>query len=187
MPARGRARVLTTREFESVVAAAAAGSHARRNELLLRLAFGLGLVVRELVRLDVGDVSQASGRLRPALSLSGGGRVLPLKQPDLRRALRGYVNERCQGGKAPVKSPLFVSQRGQRFSANSLQQVFARLFIAADIEGASSYSGRQTFAERLVEQQVPPQVLAKLLGISVAAASYYYPAVDPDLDVGDLL
>ena len=184
MPARGRARVLSAREFDSVVAAAA-GSHALRNQVLLYLAFDLGLVVRELTGLEVGQVAQASGRLRREVSLPG--RALPLKSPALRRALRGYLSERSEGGKAPVKSPLFVSQRGLRFSANSLQQVFARLFIAAGIEGASSYSGRQTFAERLVSQEVSPGVLAKLLGISVVAASYYYPDVDPDLDVGALL
>lgn len=41
--------------------------------------------------------------------------------------------------------PLFKSKQGGLFSPNSLQFIIYNLYLAAEIEGASSHNGRRTF------------------------------------------
>ena len=180
MPRRGQARVLTAAEFQSVLTVASTGLHPERNVALLHMAFGLGLIPRELAVLTCGQVAQGARRLLPALVWSDDPerQELPLRDADLRAALRAHLLARHRG-RWSNSAALFVSQRGA-FSANSLQQVFARLFEIAGIEGASAYSGRRTFAARLIAKGLPPPALAAALGISVAGAASYYPerAVD---------
>ena len=182
MPRRGQARVLTAVEFQSVLAVASTGLHPERNVALLHLAFGLGLIPRELAVLACGQVAHGVRRLLSALVWPDDPerQELPLRDAGLRAALRAHLSARhC--GRWSSSAALFVSQRGA-FSANSLQQVFARLFEIAGIEGASAYSGRRTFAARLLAKGMPPPTLAALLGISVAGVASYYPERPVDLD-----
>lgn len=183
MPPRGQARILTAEELSSVIAIAEAGFHPERNAALLHMAFGLGLVAKDLAKMTCGQVARGAGRLRPALvwpDPDSGRAALPIQSTALRSSLRAHLQISHSGAWSGSR-PLFVSQRGRAFSANSLQQVFARLFDTAGIEGASAWSGRYTFAAKLVAAGVSPGALATALGISVVAAARYYP-VAPTTD-----
>jgi integrase/recombinase XerD len=78
-------------------------------------------------------------------------------------ALPAYLDFRRQDRRcvvAPV-SPLFLSNKGNRFTPNSLQQMFKRLYIRAGLEGASSYSERRTFATRLSGKGIDIQAVSR--------------------------
>jgi integrase/recombinase XerD len=74
--------------------------------------------------------------------------------------------------------PFFASQKSVKsgFSANSLAQTFALLYEGADIEGASSHSGRRTFLTNLANKGTAIHILKTLAGhrsISTTAAYLY--------------
>lgn len=75
--------------------------------------------------------------------------------------------------------PLIRSQKGKAFSANSLCQLFLRIYADADIEGASSHSGRRTFITNLAHKGVSAKVLMTLAGHSDLSTTQRY------IDVND--
>jgi len=74
--------------------------------------------------------------------------------------------------------PFFASQKSIKlgFSANSLAQTFALLYEGAELEGASSHSGRRTFLTNLANKGTAIHILKTLAGhrsISTTAAYLY--------------
>lgn len=69
-----------------------------------------------------------------------GGRVVPL-HPKLMAALRAF-HEVCG---CPSRGPLFVSERGKKFTAHVVVQRFAYWYGQLGLKGCSSHSGRRTF------------------------------------------
>jgi integrase/recombinase XerD len=59
---------------------------------------------------------------------------------------------------------LFRSQKGGQFSPNTLQQLFHRMYAKARLQGASSHSGRRTFATTLIEKGVDIKAVSTLMG-----------------------
>jgi integrase/recombinase XerD len=62
------------------------------------------------------------------------------------------------------------------FNANSLAQTFALIYEAADLEGASSHSGRKTFLTNMANKGTAIHILKTLAGhrsISTAAGYLY--------------
>lgn len=68
--------------------------------------------------------------------------------------------------------------------------MFKRLYLAAGIEGASSHSGRRTFATRLIEKGVDIKAVSVLMGHSSVAMTARYVEDNPErlrMIVGDVL
>lgn len=188
MPREGKARVLNEADLRRLLKVARAERHGLRNVALLLMSFGLGLRVMEIAALSVGDVLDGQGQLCEVINLQrcmtkgGKQRHVYLSNPRLRQALGDYLAERradttqvCLLG-----SPLFVSQWGLRFSPNSLQQVFKRLYLAAGLAGASSHSGRRTFATRLIEKGIDIKAVSVLMGHSSVAMTAQYVEDNPE-------
>jgi len=81
----------------------------------------------------------------------------------LRKELQTYVNS------IPARAPeaaFFYTQKHPRrgFTPNTLTQLFFNLYRGAGIEGASSHSGRRTFATSLSSKGASIRVLMKLMG-----------------------
>jgi integrase/recombinase XerD len=77
-------------------------------------------------------------------------------------------------------APLFRSQKGGHFSANTMCQLFLNIFHACGLQGASSHSGRRTFITRLANKGIGVRVLAALAGHSSIAVTQRYIDVNDD-------
>ena len=94
----------------------------------------------------------------------------------LRRQLEHYYKHIRY--KAP-HLPLFQSQKGGAFSANTMAQLFLNIYRAAGFEGASSHSGRRTFITELASKGVSVRVLAELAGHNQLQTTQRYIDVNP--------
>ncbi|MDH5548080.1 MAG: site-specific integrase [Gammaproteobacteria bacterium] len=187
MPREGKAKVLTEEELKRLLKLVSTDRHASRNTALLYISFGLGLRVKEIAALSIRDVFTEAGELREELNLirrmtkGAKQRHVYLTNPRVRSALTAYLTERRQldGATFHPDAPLFRSQKGLRFSPNSLQQVFQRMFKSAGIEGASSHSGRRSFATTLIEKGVDIKAVSNLMGHSSIAMTAQYVEDNP--------
>jgi integrase/recombinase XerD len=168
----GQAKVLTESEFRRVVNAMKKEAHAKRNVALLYCSFGLGLRAKEMASLRIRHVLGADGELVDEINLDGSmtkgnkQRHAYLTNPKVVDAIREYLNERRKGEGILFNfdSPLFRSQKGGQFSPNTLQQLFRRMYGKARLQGASSHSGRRTFATTLIEKGVDIKAVSTLMG-----------------------
>lgn len=119
-----------------------------RDKLMLLLTFRAGLRSQEVALLDWEDVTDADRRLTHTLHVTshaakyGRERYIPIRE-DLLVALRLWNAEsaRCSG-------PMFLDRWKKRITPNAVQQKLARIYERAGLHGASSHSGRRTFATR---------------------------------------
>lgn len=108
---------------------------------------------------------------------SGESRDLPMADESLREALIAYLEVRLkQDPYAKPSDPLFLSQKGVAYSPNTLQKHMRYMLTEwAGVEGASSHSGRRTFATDIIHGQGKPVKVAQLLmGHKSAATTIIY-------------
>ena len=147
----GKAKALTPTEEIAVYAVAKDGRHGKRDVCMLGFSLKAGLRAKEIAALMVEDVIDAKGNVVKSFHLSTAqakgntGGTIYLNE-KLRASIKAYLEERA----GDHNRHLFKSQGGG-FTPNTIQQRFATLYKLADITGASSHSGRRTFATRLCE------------------------------------
>lgn len=160
-----QAQVLSERDVKTVLAAISRSSYSSRNRCMFLLALYSGMRVGELAALNVGDVVDSKGTVRDQIMLKPHqtkGRhartvlLNTLAQAEIERYKRGWDVE--------AHEPLFVSKVGNRFSANSLVQVFGRLFDACGLDAASSHSMRRSYCTRLADRGTAIHIIAALAG-----------------------
>lgn len=150
--------------------------HPTRDETIILFSFYAGLRAKELAALTRGDVFDEDGNVREQFILcakqSKGGktRTVYINQ-RLRRALADY------GAKLYLQDPnrpLFESQKGGHFSANTMCQLFLDIYKAVGLKDASSHSGRRTYITRLANKGVGVRLLAELAGHSHISTTQRY-------------
>ena len=78
-----------------------------------------------------------------------------------------------------AKQALFNTQRFAAFTANSLTQVVNGIYRNAGFDGASSHSGRRSFATNLANQGTGIRVLMRLMGHrNISSTAVYIDAND---------
>ncbi len=176
----GKAKVLSESEIHRVERTLIKTQHAKRNAALLWCSFGLGLRAKELASLKVHHVLGSDGVLLEEVNLSAAmtkgakQRTVYLTNPKLVQKIQEYITYRQSQEDILFnhEAPLFKSQKGGTFTPNTLQQLFHRLYTAARIHGASSHSGRRTFATTLIEKGADIKAVSRLMGhasISITA------------------
>jgi integrase/recombinase XerD len=178
----GQAKVLSDQEIKRVLNSLRKGNHSKRNVALFYFSLRLGLRAKEMALLRVNDVLAPDGEIIEEVSLhssitkGGKQRYIFLTNEKVRNALREYLKDRQeqQGILFRRTAPLFQSQRGNKFSPNTLQQLFHRIYKHVGIHGASSHSGRRTFATNLIEKGTDIKAVSTLMGhASVAMTARY--------------
>lgn len=183
----GKARVLEEKEFGRAINTARKYAHAKRNVALLYISHGLGLRAKEMASLKVRHVLDTENQIVDEINLVGvmtkGGkqRHIYLTNSKVIAAIRDYLDERseAEGILFNLDAPLFKSQKGSSFSPNTLQQLFHRLYDLARLPGASSHSGRRTFATNLIEKGIDIKAVATLMGHSSIAMTAQYVEDNP--------
>ena len=158
-----QAKVLTDSELRVVYSIAKTNRHSLRNVCLLDFSFLCGLRAQELVDLRLCDVLDSQDRIKQEMEITGKGdfcRTVYLSNRKLRRNLAEYLATR-EGEDG--KRPLFLSQK-DKFCSSSLQRVFKNLYHEAKIDGASSHSGRRSFATKLIENGFDIKSVSILMG-----------------------
>ncbi len=183
MPREGKAKVLDQAELKRTIALQRLSRHGLRNTALLYCSFGLGLRAKELASLSIGDILNSDGSLKEEIVLTskhtknGKQRHIYLSNSKVINALRDYLDQRKD--LAP-NQPLFLSQKDGRFSPNTIQMLLKRMYVEAGIEGASSHSGRRTFATRLIENGADIKAVSKLMGHSTISMTAKYIEDNPE-------
>jgi integrase/recombinase XerD len=139
--------------------------------------------VGEVAALTYAHVLNADGSVRDQIPLSANetkGRHprAVFLSPRLRKEIAAYV------AAVPMGNPgaaLFYTQKcpERGFTANTLTQFFLTLYARAGIEGASSHSGRRSFATALAAKGTGIRVLMRLMGHrNIAVTATYIDAND---------
>ncbi len=170
-----QAQVLSERDVKTVLTAISRSAYPARNRCMFLLALHSGMRVGELAALNVSDVMDAKGNTREQI-------VLKPHQTKGRHARTVLLNSQAQAELARYlrvmpadgSQALFVSKAGKRFSANSLVQVFGRLYNGCGLEAASSHSMRRTFCTRLAERGTAIHIIAALAGHRNVATTMVY-------------
>ena len=145
------------------------------------MSYYAGLRAKEIAALTVGNVYDEQGAVREqfvldAAQTKGAKTRTVWINAKLRRQLELY--HPCIRYLS-AHQPLFVSQKGGAFSANTMTQLFLNIYRAAGFENASSHSGRRTFITELASKGVSVRVLAELAGHSSIQTTQRYIDVNP--------
>jgi integrase/recombinase XerC len=147
-----------------------------RDRAILELFYSSGLRLAELVGLDVGDVDLADRMVR----VTGKGskaRIVPVGKQAL-AALRDWLAVRLEVAAADEPA-MFVSQRGSRLSARSVQ---LRLHHWARRQGAPTgvhpHMLRHSFATHLLESSGDLRAVQELLGHASLSTTQIYTHLD---------
>lgn len=177
-----QAKVLSDQEVKRVLAVIAQDRHADRNRMAFMFSMLAGLRACEIASLTFGAVVDGQGKPKSEIYLAH-------TMTKGRKGRTVMVSERLQkevarfiattGTVDPAK-PLIASQKSNKpFSANTLVQLFCRIYAEAGVEGASSHSGRRSFITTLASKGVGARVLQHLAGHSSLATTQRY------IDVND--
>ncbi|MDA9823242.1 site-specific integrase [Paracoccaceae bacterium] len=139
-----------------------------RNHTVMALSFYAGLRACEIAALRIGDVFDEAGGVKDTIYLNsdqtkGSDSATVLINTKLRRQLLKFAKQ------YPVhtnnrSAPLLFNAKGGGFTAQTIVNLFKRLYKMAGIDGASSHSGRRQFVTQLADRGINArlvQVLAR--------------------------
>ncbi len=178
-----QAKTLTHTELRRVLDYTATRKHSIRNRALLMTTFLSGMRAKEVASLRYKDVVDDFQVIRNEIRLTAEqtkgseGRTVFVSD-RLRKELESYIVSY-----KPINTnrKFFYSQKSTSdgFTANTLTQFFHYLYKRAGIDGASSHSGRRSFATNIASKGVGIRVLQKLLGHkNIQTTSVYIYASD---------
>jgi integrase/recombinase XerD len=171
-----QAQTLNEAQLRRVIQYCRSRRHPVRDETIIIVSFYEGLRAKEIAALTVDNVFDGAGAVRTQFILSaaqskgGKTRTVYLSQ-RLRRSLGEYGNTIRLND--PTR-PLFESQKGGHFLANTMCQLFLEIYKACEFKDASSHSGRRTYITRLANKGVGVRFLTELAGHSHISTTQRY-------------
>jgi integrase/recombinase XerC len=165
-----------TEALFAAAAEAAAGDDpvAVRDLAMAELFYSSGLRLAELAGADVRDLDLLADQVR----VRGKGRkerIVPVgraAEAALRRWLA--VRDGLAAGGAGDRGALFVSRRGRRLSARTVQRRVQALYRRAGIAGRRVHSLRHSFATHLLDAGADLRAVQELLGHASLATTQVY-------------
>jgi integrase/recombinase XerD len=153
-----------------------------------------GMRVGEVAALRICDVLAADGAILEEIALSasqtkGNNSRTVLVPKKLRDELEDYLQQRF-GLKdllavtyTDTQSALFPTQKNPKrgFTANTLCQLFHKIYKQSHMTGATSHSGRRTFITKLADKGVGVRVLMALAGHKSIATTQRYIELNPTI------
>lgn len=176
-----QAKVLTKAELKRVLALCEAAPNGHRNKIAILLSHHAGMRVGEIATLLWSDILDRDQQVKAVFYLkaentkAGEARQVHLNS-TLQKQLIGFYGALSRFHHA--SDPMVQSQKGGAFSANSLCQLFKRIYAAAGIDDATSHSGRRWFITQLAHSGVSPKVIMELAGHKQLTTTQRYIQVD---------
>ena len=147
-----------------------------RDRAMLELTYSSGLRLAELCALAVADVDLEAGIVR-VLGKGRKVRVVPVGR-HAREAVRSWLPARAELAVAD-ESALFVSRRGRRISARSVQARFAKRAMESGIGvHVHPHMLRHSFATHLLESSGDLRAVQELLGHADIGTTQVYTHLD---------
>lgn len=176
-----QAQTLTEADLRRALAHCHTRKHSTRDQTIIAVSVYAGLRAKEIAALNWNTVYEQGGAVRDQFVISGtqtkGGRARTVfVSRKLSKSLKDYVHSE---GMPAAQSPLFRTQRGTRFSANTMCQLMLDIYKGCGLAHASSHSGRRTFITRLAEQGINVRLLAELAGHSSITTTQRYIDANP--------
>lgn len=143
-----------------------------KHQLLLKMCYGMGLRISELVSLKITDID--SGRMQVLVSQGKGkkDRYVVLPESVLEELRAYYLMYKPD-------NYLFEGQRGGQYSVRSVQQVFKNAMRKAKInKKVGVHSLRHSYATHLGEQGVDIRFIQDLLGNNDIKTTIYTKLTD---------
>ena len=135
--------------------------HGTRNKVVVMLSFLCGLRAKEIVCAKWKMVTGTDGKVDGVLSLhnsaskgKNGGRTVPLPVP-VQQALRVLHEQERQVGRGGADDYIITFQQHSHDAAarsNSVRWLFKDWFSKLGLRGASSHSGRRSFATKAARE-----------------------------------
>ena len=176
-----QAKTLTNVDVKRILDFIALKKHAARNRAMFLTTLYAGLRVGEVAALrymdvlGVDDVVRDEIRLDASVTKGNEARTV-FVNAKLRKELQYYISVTPYQNLA---DKLFYTQKNDSFTANTLAQFFMYLYRSANVDGATSHSGRRTFITTLANKGISVRVLASLAGHkSIAVTQKYIDAND---------
>ena len=171
-----QAQTLNDAQLRRVIQYCRSRRHPVRDETIILTSFYAGLRAKEIAALTVGNVFDEAGSVREQFILTaeqskGGHTRTVYLNLRLRKALVEYS---ALIRITDPQRPLFESQKGGHFSANTMCQLFLDIYKAVGLKDASSHSGRRTYITRLANKGVGVRLLAELAGHSHISTTQRY-------------
>lgn len=182
-----QAKVLNQNEIKRLMRVTSTTKHAKRNRVVILLSYLAGLRACEIASLLVGDVvSVQMGKIEVNTEIvlrswqtKGNKAQTVILGTQLRTELENYLRG-ITAAAIDVAAPLIRSQKGSAFSSQTIQNLFRTLYAAANVEHASSHSGRRTFITNLSEKGVSVRVIQELARHSSMVTTQRYIDVSVD-------
>mgnify|MGYP000539546480 CR=1 FL=1 len=161
-----QAKLLTDAEFKRLTAIINSLRYPTRNHTIVALSFYAGLRACEIAELKVGDVFDLDGNVKDniylsALQTKGSDSCTVLVNSKLQKQLSKYAAQYPQHVKK-CDAKLIFSAKRRGFSAQTIVNLFQRLYASAGIQGASSHSGRRQFVTKLADQGINARLVQTL-------------------------
>tara|TARA_B100001094_G_scaffold116166_1_gene112087 strand:+ start:769 stop:1347 length:579 start_codon:yes stop_codon:yes gene_type:complete len=173
----GKASILDSDQHQAFLQFLENQRHTRRNQAIYLLSYRAGLRVQSIAGLLLNDVLDSSGNLkevvelRPDIVKKRKNYAIYLTHPELRNALLAYLSERPNMAKV---DNVFVSQRGNAFTPNSLTHTLLTLYRKAGLDGASSHSGRRSYATNLIRSGLDIVAVQRLMNHATTTQTAEY-------------
>lgn len=187
-----QARVLTERELRKVLNFCSTQPHSARNRAMLLCTHQAGMRVGEVAALRICDVLAADGEIKGEISLSAnqtkGNKARTVLVPKkLRDELEHYLQQRfglenlVAVTYTDTQRALFPTQKNPKrgFTANTLCQLFHKIYKSSQMTGATSHSGRRTFITKLADKGVGVRVLMAICGHKQLQTTLRYIELNP--------
>lgn len=162
-----QAKVISANEMKRLLAVVETGKHSARNRIAIMLSYFAGMRVGEIAALKNSDVFDKDFNVKDQIQLKAvytkgnKARTVFVSEKLKKEIVRFQVsrNETLNSS-----SPFIITQKNTAFSANTLCQLFGKLYSDAGIDGASSHSGRRSFITKLAHNGISPKVIMTLAG-----------------------
>ena len=142
-----QAKVLSAAQARAVLTHLTTTRNPLRNRVIFLLSIRAGLRAKEIAALTWSMITDAEGQLTDTIRLTDAaakgstGGVIPMAR-DLATALGAF---RLATGSAELGTPVIVTERSKKTSAQVIINLFGGWYRGLGFEGCSSHSGRRTF------------------------------------------